>query len=134
MLVHRDGNKQLFYFGPGLHPFDNMAIIYWVKSRKLWVHETPIFEVILDPGTSEISTPPDVAVGTHFHAHHGIKTVPVFLPDDAEASWLLFQIWSPDYHWYYQTAVQPENTAKKVRISMNNSWGVTFSVMPPYLY
>ena len=41
------------------------------------------------PGTSEISTPPDIAVGTHFHAQHGTKTTPVFLPTDGEASWSL---------------------------------------------
>ena len=35
----------------GLHPFDNIAIIHLVKNRlkqksRLWVHETPILEVI----------------------------------------------------------------------------------------
>ena len=39
--------------------------------------------------TSKISTPPEIAVGTHFHARHGTKTTPVFLPADGEASWSL---------------------------------------------
>ena len=39
------------------------------------------------PGTSEISTPPEIAVGTHFHVRHGTKTIPIFLPADREASW-----------------------------------------------
>ena len=38
---------------------------------------------------SEISTPPETAVGTHFHARHGTKTIPVFLPAYGEVSWSL---------------------------------------------
>ena len=34
----------------------------------------------------EISTPRDIAVGTHFHARSGTKTILVFLPTDGEAS------------------------------------------------
>ena len=30
-----------------------------------------------------------IAVETHFHAQHGTKTIPVFLPADGEASWSL---------------------------------------------
>ena len=41
------------------------------------------------PGTSEISIPPEIAVGTHFHTWHGTKTIAVFLPADEEASWSL---------------------------------------------
>ena len=83
----------------GLHPFDNMAIIHWVKyglkqKSKLWVHETPILYVIFvtlteNSGTSKISTPPEIILRTHFHTQHGTKTIPVFLPADEEASWLL---------------------------------------------
>ena len=39
------------------------------------------------PGTSEISTPPKIIVGTHFHAQDVTKTTSVFLPADGEASW-----------------------------------------------
>ena len=41
------------------------------------------------PGTSEVPKPPEIAVGTHFHAHHDTKTILVFLPAVGEASWLL---------------------------------------------
>ena len=37
-------------------------------------------------GPWKISTPPEVAVGTHFHAKHGTKTISVFLRADGEAS------------------------------------------------
>ena len=47
--------------------------------------------------TLETSTPPKTAVGTHFHAQHGTKTILVFLPTDGEASWSLLQVWSPYY-------------------------------------
>ena len=30
-----------------------------------------------------------IAVETHFHVQHGTKTIPVFLPADGKASWLL---------------------------------------------
>ena len=91
----------------GLHPFGNMVIIQWVKNRsrtkgRLWVREAPILEVTFcDPHwelmccnkwhsrTSEISTPLEIAVGTHFHAQLLTKTTPVLLPADGEASWSL---------------------------------------------
>ena len=38
-------------------------------------------------GTLEISTPPEIAVGTNFHAWHGTKTTLVFSHTDVEASW-----------------------------------------------
>ena len=41
------------------------------------------------PGTSEISIPLEIAVGTQFHVWHAIKTIVVFLPADGEASWSL---------------------------------------------
>ena len=43
----------------------------------------------MTPGTTEISTPPEIAAGTHFRAQHGIKTILVFLPTDGEAYWLV---------------------------------------------
>ena len=43
--------------------------------------------------TLEIFTTSEIAVGTHFHALHGTKTNPLFLPADGEASWLLLPTW-----------------------------------------
>ena len=40
-------------------------------------------------GTLEITAPSEIAVGTHFHAQHGITTIPVILPAYGEDSWLL---------------------------------------------
>ena len=37
----------------------------------------------------KISTPQEIAVKTHFHAQHGNKTTPSFLPADGEANWVL---------------------------------------------
>ena len=100
-----------------LHLFDNMSIIHWVKYRlkaeRLAVSswDTNPWSNICDPhwelisrnrwhlGTSEISTALEIVVGTYFHAWHGAKTVPVFLPADGGASWFLLS-----------TSVQPENT------------------------
>ena len=59
------------------------------------------------PGTSEISTHPKIAVGTHFHMWHGTKTILVFLHADGEASWLLLP--SSDSLLSGST-VQPEST------------------------
>ena len=59
------------------------------------------------PGTSEISTPPKIAVGTHFHAQHGTKTIPVFLSADGEASWLLLPRL---VSLLSASTVEPENT------------------------
>ena len=55
----------------------------------MWPHWEFIFLNKWHPGTSEISTPLDVAVGTHFHARHGTKTILVFLSADGECSWSL---------------------------------------------
>ena len=41
------------------------------------------------PRTLKISTPPEIAVGMHFHSRHGTKTILIFLPAHGEASWLL---------------------------------------------
>ena len=57
--------------------------------------------------TSKTSTPPELAVGTNFHAQHGTKTTPVFLPADEEDSWLLL---SNSVSLLPGSTVQPENT------------------------
>ena len=80
----------------GLHPFDNMAIIHWVKNWSKteryavisWdTHPSsnfydPHWELFYcdkwNPRTSEISTPTEIVVGTHFHGQHGTKTTLVF--------------------------------------------------------
>ena len=48
-----------------------------------------------------------MAAVTHFHAPHGTKTTPVFLPADGEASWLLLPIL---VSLLSGCTVQPENT------------------------
>ena len=59
------------------------------------------------PGTLEISTPLEIAVGTHFYAWHGTKFIAVFLPADGEVSWLLH----PSLLFLLSGgSVQPENT------------------------
>ena len=91
----------------GLHPFDNMPIIHWVKNRLKTERQAvsswdtnpwynfcdPHWELNCHnewhPGTSEISEPLEIAVGTHFHMQHSTKTTLVFLATDGEASWLL---------------------------------------------
>ena len=61
--------------------------------------------------TLETSTPPKTAIGTHFHAQHGTKTILVFLPTDGEASWSLLpslvSILSGN-------TMQPENTYSSI--------------------
>ena len=85
----------------GSHPLDMPILELKIGQKqkvRLWVHETPIFKVIFvtftekkwHPGTSEISIPPEITVGTHFHEQHGTKTTLVFLPSDGEASRSLF--------------------------------------------
>ena len=78
-----------------MHPLDNIAIIHWVKNTlkqkgKLWVHETPILEVIFVALTedSSIVTNDTQNLGniqTHGNARHGTKTTSVLLPADGEA-------------------------------------------------
>ena len=55
----------------------------------------------------EVSTPPERAVGTHFHAWHGIKTILVFLPADGEACWSLLP---SSVSLLSGSTVQPEKT------------------------
>ena len=83
----------------GMHPLDNMAIIHWVKNMlkqkgKLWVHETPILEVIFVALTEDSSIVTDDTqdlgnIQTHGNAWHGTKTTSVLLPADGEAPCLL---------------------------------------------
>ena len=55
----------------------------------------------------KISTPQEIAVKTHFHAQHGNKTTPSFLPADGEANWVLL----PGLVSLLSgSTVQPENT------------------------
>ena len=46
-------------------------------------------------------------LGTHFHAGHGTKTTPVFLPADGESTWSLLPI---SVSLLSGDKVQPENT------------------------
>ena len=39
-----------------------------------------------------VSTPPEIVVGTDFHAHHGTRTTPIFLRANREFSWLLLVV------------------------------------------
>ena len=86
----------------------------------VWVYETTILEVIFCDshweiiylnkwysGTSEISTPLEIAVGTHFHARHSTKGIPVFLPVGGESSWSLL---SSSVYLLSGGTVQPENS------------------------
>ena len=47
---------------------------------------------VAHPEDSEISTPPEIAAGMHFHAEHGTKTTPVLLPGDMEK-------WKDGFNW-----------------------------------
>ena len=103
-----------------LQPFDNMAMIHWVKigqkqKGRLWVHETPILEIIScdshwelnycnkwHPGNLKISTQPGIAIGTHFQAGRGTKNTP-----DGEASYLLL---SDSISLLSGSTVPPEST------------------------
>ena len=129
----------------GLHPFDNISIICWVKNRSKIEGQTvssrdtnpwsnfcdPHWELICcnkwQPGTSEISTPPDIAVETHFHAQHCTKTTPVFLPADGKDSWSLLpnsvSLLSDD-------TIQPENNYFCVRPDYFWSNGIDAKVVP----
>ena len=75
----------------------NIAIIHWVKNTfktkryalSLWdtnpwsIFCDPYWELICrnkwHPRTSEISTPLEMAVGTHFHVRYGTKPIPVMV-------------------------------------------------------
>ena len=59
----------------------------------------------MTPRALEISAPPETAVGTHFHAGYGTKTIAVFLPADGEALILPSSVFL-----LTGGTVQPENT------------------------
>ena len=97
----------------GLHPSDKTTIIHWVKNRikKRKIGCDSHWELIChnkwNLGTSEISTPLRIALGTHFHVWYGTKTIPVFLHANREASWLLL----PSLVSLLSgSTMQPENT------------------------
>ena len=109
----------------GLHPFDNMAIVHWVKNR-LKSERQAVSSWEINPwsnfcdhhweliccnkwhqGTLEISTPLEIAVRTHFHVRHGIKTILLFLTTDGEASWSLL---TSSVSLLSCSTVKPENT------------------------
>ena len=58
----------------------------------------------------KISTPPEIAVGTHFLVQNGTRTTQVFLLADGEASWLLTQI---SVSLLSGSTVQPESVYLK---------------------
>ena len=121
----------------GLHPFDNMVIIHWVKNRlkteRLTVsswdtnpwsnfcdsHWKLICCNKWDAKTSEISTPPERAVGSHFHAQHSTKTILVFLLADGEASWSLLP---SSVSLLSGGTVQPENTYSSILKVTGQIW------------
>ena len=81
-------------------------------------------------GTWEISRPPDIAVGTHSHEWHGTKTIPVFLPVDGKASWLLLPNMNsllsdgtvqPEKTYSYMLKVRGQVCESQKRISISNS-------------
>ena len=61
----------------------------------------------MTPRTSKISTPPEIAVVTLFHAQHGTKATSVFLVTNGEVSWLLLP---SSVSLLSGSTVQPENT------------------------
>ena len=71
------------------------------------------------PATSEIFTPQELAVGTHFHVWHGTKTTPAFIPADGDASWLLLpsSVSLPS-----GSTVQPENTYSCILTVTGQAW------------
>ena len=57
-----------------------------MRQQSLKYFFDPHWEIICQnkwhPGTSEISTPPEIALGIQFNEQHGIKTITIFLPTD----------------------------------------------------
>ena len=71
------------------------------SSQKLLILRTS------KPRNFKLSTPPKIAVGTHFHVQHSTKTTLVFLPPDGKASYSLL----PNSASFLSGAtVPPENT------------------------
>ena len=85
--------------------------LFFMRHQSLCNFCDPHWEVICrtkwHTGTSEISTPPKIAVEPHFHARYSTKTITVFLPTDGEASWSLLP---KSVFLLSGGTVQPENT------------------------
>ena len=75
--------------------FGNIAISLGFKNILKVIFQNPRRELICHHkwhlGTSGISTPLDIAIGTQFHAQHGAKTSHYFLPAYRKPSLLLLQ-------------------------------------------
>ena len=102
----------------GLHSLDNMAVIHWVKNRlkterqaeSLWdtnpcsnicdLNWELIYRNKWHSGTSEISSPPELALGTLFHARNGTIVSQYFYLLIEKALGRYFQVRS----LYYQAA------------------------------
>ena len=78
-------------------------------------------------------TPPEKAVGAHFHARHGTKTISILLPADGQASWsllpssvslLLGGAVQPKgvYSCILRVTVQVRESQKRVSINTNHSY------------
>ena len=52
-------------------------------------HQVIFVMLTENSGTSETSTPPEIAVETHFHVPHSTKTTSLFSTADAETYWSL---------------------------------------------
>ena len=77
------------------------------------------------PGTLEISTLAEIAVGTHFHVQHGTKTTPVLLPADGEGSWsLISSSLKPGGKLSFLEGLNPPRTLtlKKIQHWKNNEY------------
>ena len=134
---------------PGLHLFDNMAMIHRVKNgfktEAVSSWDTNPWSDFCDPpwelicckkwhlGTLEIFTTPEIAVGTHFQVQHGTKTNLVFLLADGEAFWLLcpssvFLLWGgivepeKNYSCILKVTGQVWESQKRISINTNHSY------------
>ena len=120
-----------------LHTFDNIALAVSqkrVKNQKssLWVHETLILK-LYDPcweviqcnkwqwGTSQISTPPEIAVVAYFGARHGAKITSVFLLVDGEACWLLSFVSLLQANRKH-VVLYPEKAKKSISIKIDHNY------------
>ena len=71
------------------------------------------------PWISKISTPTEIAVGTHFHMQPNTKATPVFSSADGEVSWLL----PPSLVSLLSgSTVQPENTCSCILKVTDQVW------------
>ena len=103
----------------------------------MWVHETPIFGVIFvtltenssiitndrHSGTSEISIPPEIAVGMYFHAWTWHENYPSILELMEKPLGRYFQVLSP----YYQVT----ECNQKTPIPVSSRWQVKKGLRKP---